>query len=776
MAEIKSRFTIEDNISEKLLKIIKNIDTLLININKLSVSIDKLAVSGSNYFNKLQNNINKNYTKIASVSNTTREKLLSDINAINNIPLKDKILNVKSNIGNIPFMGAIPDYNNVMVNPNKTPLTFNIPTPNLTQHQSIINKVSGIYKKGVNNIYSFMSKISNIYFGARALLDSANLFFKTSDKVVNIDAKLNLITGNKQAKEELNNSLKSISSKLGVNYLDFSDNAIKMKMLTAETFKSNQELVRFNELMQKMFRLSGSTTEESKSAMLQLTQALAANKLQGDEYRSMLRNAPLLIEAITKQMGVPRSELKRLSSEGKLTAEVIKQALFSMADELDIKFNKLPKQWGQIGNIIKNKLIISLQPILLYLNKLANSTLFFSTINAVGSLLSGIGGILMVIADGISYIFNILQPILPLLKGILYLVSGVGVAYGVTLGLMKGYAIWQGIITTSTTAWTVAQALLNGQLAIANSILKSMGIGTLLTPLGLIVLVIVGIIGVIKILQTVLNKFYNMNISFLGTTIGLITLLGAIVYNTVAFIINICRVGFQYIWNGAMVLCNAISSMIKVIFNGIGEFISKTVSMALKGISWLVSKVDNVIGTNYGAKIGNFADKLWNKQGNYNAVNTFTNKFSFKAEKLPYFGLKNSFKYGANIGNGISNKYFGNNSNTSLNIAEQLKNINGTNKYLGGANGNKLNDIANNTNRMANSQEEWQEDLKLLKDIAHRDVINSVTSPTIEVTINAENNINNQNSNDFTIDSIIHDITSKLADEVQNSLLGVVNR
>lgn len=93
----------------------------------------------------------------------------------------------------------------------------------------------------------------------------------------------------------------------------------------------------------KLGRIGGSTTAELQSGITQFGQSLAAGTAQGDEFRSMMENTPLVMRAIAKEMGVNVSALKQLSSEGKITAEVMTNALFNAMKDVDAQFAQLPR-------------------------------------------------------------------------------------------------------------------------------------------------------------------------------------------------------------------------------------------------------------------------------------------------------------------------------------------------------------------------------------------------------------------------------------------------
>lgn len=138
-------------------------------------------------------------------------------------------------------------------------------------------------------------------------------------------------------------------------------------LLAGDAFKSNDEMIAFSELMQKAFTRSGASIQEQTAAMYQLTQAMAAGRLQGDEFRSIMENASILAQAIEDYMhnvmGV-KGTLKDMSAEGLITADVIKNAMFSAADDIENKFKEMPMTFGQIGTIVGNTLLQTFEPVL----------------------------------------------------------------------------------------------------------------------------------------------------------------------------------------------------------------------------------------------------------------------------------------------------------------------------------------------------------------------------------------------------------------------------
>lgn len=196
---------------------------------------------------------------------------------------------------------------------------------------------------------------------------------ETSDSMTLITARLNLINDGLQTTNELQNMIFKAADDARGLYIDMAASVSKLGLLAGDAFNSNAEVVKFVELFQKMSIVSGSSSSEIRNAMYQLNQALASGRLQGDEFRSIIENAPMLAQAISDYMQIGRDELKKMSSEGLITASIIKGAMFSVADEVNAKFKQMPMTWGQVWNGMVNYILMLSQPILRFISFLANN-------------------------------------------------------------------------------------------------------------------------------------------------------------------------------------------------------------------------------------------------------------------------------------------------------------------------------------------------------------------------------------------------------------------
>ena len=174
------------------------------------------------------------------------------------------------------------------------------------------------------------------------------------DTYTNTNARLGMITNSLAEQRSLQNDIFAAANRARGSYTEMASAASKMRMLAGDSFGSNQEAVAFTELLTKSLKVSGAGTAEQNSAFLQISQAMAAGRLQGDEFRSVMENAPMVADAIAQYMGKSKGELKELSSQGLITADIVKNAMLQAAGDIEDRFSSMPMTFADIWQRIKN--------------------------------------------------------------------------------------------------------------------------------------------------------------------------------------------------------------------------------------------------------------------------------------------------------------------------------------------------------------------------------------------------------------------------------------
>ncbi|WP_054198858.1 tape measure protein [Clostridium baratii] len=272
---------------------------------------------------------------------------------------------------------------------------------------------------GAMNAYALVGLAQQ---GAR-LVDTATDYL---DQMSLMQSRVSMINDGMQTTNQLQDNILASANRARSSYKDTVAAVTKLNMLAGDQFKSNDEAIKFVETLNKMFTVSGTSSQEATAAMYQLTQAMGAGKLQGDEFRSIMENAPMLAQAIAKSMGKSKAELKELSSKGEITADIIKKAMTEATDDVEKKFAAMPMTFGQKMTILKNNFMNTMEPVAArfsqwlnsssgdtFFNSLSSSLVTLSTIGIVA--LEGIGNALMWLKENFIYI----EPVLLTLIGLM---------------------------------------------------------------------------------------------------------------------------------------------------------------------------------------------------------------------------------------------------------------------------------------------------------------------------------------------------------------------
>lgn len=264
--------------------------------------------------------------------------------------------------------------------------------------QSAMNKVG----KGVQ----IAAAATGIGVAATAVKDLAVGAANLSDQMAQIRSRINLINDGSQTTVEIMDKIYAASQRSRGGYLEMADSVAKLNMLAKDAFSSNDEAIFFVEQLNKQFKISGASVEEATSAMYQLTQAMASGKLQGDEFRSIMENAPMLAQSIAQEMGMSVGQLKELSSQGLITADIIKNALYGSAEETNQKFAEIPMTFADIGQSIQNQFIQAFTPVLEQLASITSSGEFMAAFEGVGIAIRSVAAVAQVSIGVIVATFN----------------------------------------------------------------------------------------------------------------------------------------------------------------------------------------------------------------------------------------------------------------------------------------------------------------------------------------------------------------------------------
>lgn len=177
-----------------------------------------------------------------------------------------------------------------------------------------------------------------------------------TDQWTNMSNRLRQITNNSQELRAAQQAIYDIAQRSRAGLDETADLYFKINQNAKEYGITAAQAARVTETVAKTISMSGAPTASRQAAILQLGQAIGSGRLQGDEYRSLSENAPAILDLIAKQMGVARGALKELASEGKITTQIILQAMQEMGRSVDQQFAKtnasITDAWGKAQNAV----------------------------------------------------------------------------------------------------------------------------------------------------------------------------------------------------------------------------------------------------------------------------------------------------------------------------------------------------------------------------------------------------------------------------------------
>lgn len=324
---------------------------------------------------------------------------------------------------------------------------------------------------------AFAGAAMGIEAAGRALKDMAVSAVKTTDQLTQLRARIDLINDGSQSTAEIMDKVFSAANRSRGSFLDMADRVAKLNLLAKDAFTSNDEAIYFVEQLNKQFKIAGAGVQETTSAMYQLTQAMAAGKLQGDEFRSIMENAPMLAQSIAQEMGLSVGQLKEMSSQGLITADIIKNALLASAEETNAKFAEIPMTFQDIGTKLQNDLIAAFQPVMEELGNMTSSDAFMSVLNELAfafkvvaaaaqvsiaiikGAFSGLSVVITTIKNIVSSFVQLFVTSMPLITAA---IIGVSAAFLAQKAIIASHNTMLALLTVRTTLVTAASVILGG--------------------------------------------------------------------------------------------------------------------------------------------------------------------------------------------------------------------------------------------------------------------------------------------------------------------------
>lgn len=603
-----------------------------------------------------------------------------------------------------------------------------------------------------------------------------------SDELVQTTSRLNMMNDGVQTTAELVNMVYAAAQDARGSFSQMADVVARFGNNAKDAFSSSEEVVAFADLIQKQMTIAGASTQEAANAELQLSQALGSGVLRGDELNSIFEQAPNLIQNIADYLDVPIGKIREMAADGELSADVVKAAIFSAADDINSKFNEMPMTWGQIWQSMQNTALIAFQPVLQRLNDLANSEAFQTFIQGAIEAMATLANILLNIFELVGTVGGFIADNWSVISPIIYGVIAALAVYAAYLGIVKGIEIASAAATAihsvAMSAKIGVMAALTGQTMAATAAQMGYNGALYACPVVWIIVLIIALIAVIMAVCSAIAKMTGIANSGFGVITGGVNVVIQFFKNLGLTVANI-----------ALGIGNAIaalaSNMMTAFHNAICSVQSwfyNLLSTALSVIEGICSALNKLPFVEFdysgiSSAADDYAAKASEAAGNKEDYQSISDAFNEGFTTFDAFQdgwESDAFNAGAAWGDGIADKV----SNFSLSDVFGQTDIPNVGDYTSGfsdaiANsgvGDGIGNIDDNTGKIKDSLDITEEDLKYLRDIAEQEAINRFT--TAEINVDMSGMQNTVNSGD-DIDGFMTKLTDSVNEAVDNMTEGV---
>lgn len=569
-------------------------------------------------------------------------------------------------------------------------------------------------QQAMNGLGDSIVGMVSAYAGFQAITSLVNL----SDKYTQTTARLNMMNQAFGESADLTQMVFESAQRARGSYADMADTVARFGNNARDAFDSTAEVVAFAEIVQKHFAIAGASSVEASNAMIQLAQGLGSGVLRGDELNSIFEQAPNLIQSVADYMDVPIGKIREMASEGKITAQIVKNAMFNSAKTIDEQFASMPMTWGQVWTSVMNELYMASMPLLEVINLLANN-------------------------------WSIIEPI------VMGVVTALGL-YAIAMGTGKA-------ITMASTAWTMIHTAFTNGLSLATFkatvAQQGLNVALLSCPITWIIAGIIALIAVFYAVIGAINKFAGTSISATGLIAGAFAVAGAFIANIVIGLVNT-------VISAGVELYNLIATFANFFANVFNDPVGAIVNLFVGAFDFIVGLVESVAGmidtildTDLSGAVAGFRDKIAKGAediiGDQKVVVEKLNADDHLIDRVDYGSAWDAgYNWGSNLnlfGGYDVGAYDATSSGTGFSVPDFDELLSG------------VGDIADATNGIADTLDITSEDLKYLNDIAEREVVNRFTTAEIKVDMTNNNNINKSMDIDGVIDHFVNGLNEALA-------------
>lgn len=613
-------------------------------------------------------------------------------------------------------------------------------------------------------------------------IQSVGKALNISDELVQTTSRLNMMNDGVQTTAELVNMVYAAAQDARGSFSQMADVVARFGNNAKDAFSSSEEVVAFADLIQKQMTIAGASTQEAANAELQLSQALGSGVLRGDELNSIFEQAPNLIQNIADYLDVPIGKIREMAADGELSADVVKAAIFSAADDINSKFNEMPMTWGQIWQSMQNTALIAFQPVLQRLNDLANSEAFQTFIQGAIEAMATLANIVLNIFELVGTVGGFIADNWSVISPIIYGVIGALAVYAAYLGIVKGIEIASAAATAihsvAMSAKIGVMAALTGQTMAATAAQMGYNGALYACPVVWIIMLLIALIAIIFAVCNAIAKMTGIANSGFGVITGGVNVVIQFFKNLGLTVANI-----------ALGIGNAIAALASNMMTAFHNAICNVQSWFYNLLSTACSVIENIAAalnklpfvsfdySGISSAADDYAAKASEAAGNKEDYTSISDAFNEGFTTFDAFQdgwASDAFNAGAAWGDGVADKV----SNFSLSDVFGQTDIPNVGDYTSGFNdaiansgiGDGVGSIDDNTGKIKDSLDVTEEDLKYLRDIAEQEAINRFT--TAEINVDMSGMQNTVNSGD-DIDGFMTKLTDSVNEAVDNMTEGV---
>lgn len=642
----------------------------------------------------------------------------------------------------------------------------------------------GRFNRAIDEGAQGAGDLMNMIKGAVAAYASVQTIGKVmdlSDQLTSTTARINLMNDGLQSTQDLQNMIYLSAERSRGAYQTTADAVSKLGLMAGDAFSSSEEIIAFTEQLNKQFTIAGTEAAGIDAAMLQLTQAMGSGVLRGEEYNSILEQAPNIIQAIADYMEVPKGQLKDMAAEGQITAEIVKNAMFAAADETNAKFESMPKTFNQIWTSFQNNALMAFQPVLQRLNDIANSESFQTFVNGAIEALSMVAGIVVEIFNLIASVGTMIADNWSWLSPIIYGVAAALLVYYGRLMLVRGaelaLAAVQGVVAVAKGILAAATMLVTGATWAQTTAQYGLNAAMYACPIVWIIILIIALIALFYAAVAAVNKFAGTSVSATGIICGVFMVAAAFIGNLFVALINFAIDIFVVLWNFIAAFANFFGNVFNDPVGAIARLFFDLVDTVLSLLQSLASAIDTIFGSNLAGAVQGWRDSLggW-VDSTFGQGEEIMAKLNAEDLHLDRFEYSSAWDAGYSFGEGIDESIanFDPSSLFDTNVpgAGDYADLSNYGSDLGGLGGigSGVDDIAGNTGAIADSMDITEEDLKYLRDIAEQEAVNRFT--TAEINID-QSGMQNNISNGMDLDGVISGLTEGVNEAIDSMAEGV---